>query len=63
MGEEIAHSNHKNHLYKDWIETYSSKQTQESRKRFEEFLNSYEVNEEKFEQLNKIFATTTKRMH
>ena len=51
-----------NHLYKEWILTYSGKEFQDEIKEFEDFLNSYthRISEEKFKKLSEIFATVVR---
>ncbi|TKX33512.1 TenA family protein [Campylobacter taeniopygiae] len=61
IGNEICKNISKeklqNHLYKEWILTYSSQEFQATVKEFEDFVNSYsdQISEEKFKKLNSIF--------
>lgn len=61
IGNEICKNISKeklqNHLYKEWILTYSSQEFQATVREFEDFVNSYsnQISEEKFKKLNSIF--------
>lgn len=48
------------HPYKEWILTYSGEVFQAEIKEFEDFLNSYEVDENKFKKLSEIFHTVVR---
>ena len=48
------------HPYKEWILTYSGEVFQTEIKEFEDFLNSYEVDENKFKKLSEIFHTVVR---
>ena len=48
------------HPYKEWILTYSGEAFQEEIKEFEDFLNSYKVDENKFKKLSEIFNTVVR---
>lgn len=48
------------HPYKEWILTYSGDEFQAEVKEFEDFVNSYKVDEAYFTKLSEIFNTTTR---
>lgn len=48
------------HPYKEWILTYSGEVFQAEIKEFEDFLNYYEVDENKFKKLSEIFHTVVR---
>lgn len=48
------------HPYNEWILTYSGEVFQAEIKEFEDFLNSYEVDENKFKKLSEIFHTVVR---
>ena len=48
------------HPYKEWILTYSGEVFQAEIKECEDFLNSYEVDENKFKKLSEIFHTVVR---
>ncbi|MCR4942472.1 MAG: thiaminase II [Campylobacter sp.] len=51
-----------NHPYKEWIQTYASKEMQDESKEFCDFVNSYtdKIDEAKFKRLSEIFANVTR---
>lgn len=49
-----------NHPYKDWILTYAGDIFQAEIREFEDFLNSYEVDDNKFKKLSEIFHTVVR---
>lgn len=60
MSLEFNSKDLSNHLYGQWIQTYSSQETQIQRKKFESFINSYQVDEKKYSRLSQIFKTVTR---
>lgn len=64
IGAEIKQRLYKDelekHPYKEWILTYSGEVFQAEIKEFEDFLNSYEVDENKFKKLSEIFHTVVR---
>ncbi|MGH2326879.1 TenA family protein [Campylobacter taeniopygiae] len=60
--KNISKEKLQNHLYKEWILTYSSQEFQATVKEFEDFVNSYsdQISEEKFKKLNSIFRNVVR---
>ncbi|MBZ7955115.1 TenA family protein [Campylobacter molothri] len=60
--KNISQEKLQNHLYKEWILTYSSQEFQTTVKEFEDFVNSYsnQISEEKFKKLNSIFRNVVR---
>ncbi|RAX57707.1 thiaminase II [Helicobacter monodelphidis] len=58
IGKEVfKNSQHslENHPYREWILTYAGEEFQKETQEFEEFLNTYNVSDEKFNKLSHIF--------